>query len=384
MDLGVLKGEHDSSAGLRTLVVNAGSTSVKLTLVDEEEKVLSSKRLGPADDDLVDHLREFLKDGGPVDVVGHRIVHGGPKFTTATKITREVRIMLDNLNELAPLHNPPGLAGIDATKHLLSNVPQVACFDTSFHTTLSLQARTYAVPAEWMTRWGIRRYGFHGISCAWAAPRAAQILGRTTEGLRLVICHLGGGASATAVISGRSIDTTMGFTPLEGLVMATRPGDLDPGALLWALSHGLSVAEASEVLELGSGLLGLSAGRSDDVQDLLAARESGDEMADLAIAVYLHRLRAKIAAMTAALAGIEAVVFTGGVGENSAVIRREACVGMEWLGIKIDDHANDTVGVGDADISTPGAVVRALVIHSREDIQMARECRRLLDEGDIP
>ena len=380
MDIGVLKDLDGSAAGLRTLVVNAGSTSVKLSLVDEEDKVLSSKRLGPAGDDLVDHLREFLKDVGPVDIVGHRIVHGGPQFVTATKITREVRIALEKLNELAPLHNPPGLAGIDAAQHLLSNVPQVAFFDTIFHATLSPEAKTYAIPADWATKWGIRRYGFHGISCAWAVPRAAQILGRTTEGLRLVICHLGGGASATAVTNGRSIDTTMGFTPLEGLVMATRPGDLDSGALLWALGHGLSLAEASNVLEYGSGLLGLSGGRSDDMQELLVARASGDELAHLAIAVYLHRLRAKIAAMTAALAGIDAVVFTGGVGENSAVMRMEACADMEWLGIKIDDLANNAVGSDDADISTPGAMVRALVIHSREDVQMARECRQLLGE----
>jgi acetate kinase len=378
----VLKDLDGSAVGMRILVINAGSTSVKLSLVDEEEKVLSSKRLEPADEGLVGHLREFLKDAGPVNIVGHRIVHGGPKFTTATEVTRDVRKVLVGLNELAPLHNPPGLAGIDAVQQLIPDVPQVACFDTSFHVTLPSEARTYAIPSEWITKWGIRRYGFHGISCSWAAPRAAEILARPTEGLRLVICHLGGGASATAVLTGKSVDTTMGFTPVEGLVMATRPGDLDPGALLWALSHGLSVAEASNALELGSGLFGLSGRRSSDSRELLIARDSGDKLAKLAIAVYLHRLRAKIAAMVAATSGIDALVFTGGIGENSAVIRGEACANMKWLGIEIDDHANQLVGAADADISNVAAQVRTLVIHSREDLQIARECRQLYSGSD--
>jgi len=378
MDMVMLKERDGTTAGMRTLVINAGSTSVKISLVDENDEIVSSARLGPVDDGLVDHLREFLKDVGPVDMVGHRIVHGGPAFTTATEITRDVRKVLQNLNELAPLHNPPGLAGVDAVQQLLPNVRQVACFDTSFHVTLPPEAKTYAIPAEWMTKWGIRRYGFHGISCAWAAPRAAEILGRPTQGLRLVICHLGGGASATAVVSGRSVDTTMGFTPVEGLVMATRPGDLDPGALLWALSHGLSVAEASNALEFGSGLLGLSGKRSSDPQELLIARDSGDELAKLAIAVYLHRLRAKVAAMVAASEGIDALVFTGGIGEHNETIRKETCDEMAWLGIRLDDHANHLVGKVDADISTLDAKVRTLVIHSREEIHIARECRQLL------
>jgi len=372
---------RQSSSGVdtRTLVVNAGSTSVKISLIDGAERLILSKHLGPADEGLADHLRDFLEDAGPVDIVGHRIVHGGPQFTAATEVTPEVRKALEGLNELAPLHNPPGLAGIDAAQGLLPHVRQIACFDTSFHAMLPAKASTYAIPAEWITRWGIRRYGFHGISCAWAAPRAAEILGRPTEGVRLVICHLGGGASATAVIGGRSVDTTMGFTPIEGLVMATRPGDLDPGALIWALGQGLSVAEASDGLEHRSGLLGLSGGRSSQMPELLAAGNS-DESSSLAIAVYLHRLRAKIAAMMAATEGADAIVFTGGVGENSAEIRAQACAGMEWLGISIDEGANNMVGAKDADISTAGSLVRTLVVHSREDLQIARESRPFLGE----
>ncbi len=368
----------NSGVDRRTLVVNAGSTSVKISLLDKDDNVVLVKSIGPSDEHLVDHLREFLKDAGPIDMVGHRIVHGGPQFTTATEVTRDVRNALGELSELAPLHNPPGLAGIDAVNLLLPNVPQVACFDTSFHVTLSPEVKTYAIPTAWEREWGIRRYGFHGLSCAWAAPRTAEILGRSTEGLRLVICHLGGGASATAVVSGKSVDTTMGFTPMEGLVMGTRPGDLDVGALLWALGHGLSVAEASETLEFRSGLYGLSGKRSGDLPELFHARDSGDELAKLAIAVYLHRLRAKIAAMAAASSGIDALVFTGGVGEHSELIRKEACTEMKWLGIEIDENANNTVSEDDGDISTPGAQVRTLVIHAREEIQIARECRQLL------
>ena len=361
------------------LVVNAGSSSVKLRIVDGDDQLVASQDLGPPDDHLADHLGDFLHDAAAIDVVGHRVVHGGPRFTTAVLVDADVREALDGLNELAPLHNPPALAGIDATARLLAGVPQVACFDTGFHATLPPAATTYAVPADWVARWGIRRYGFHGISCAWAAPRSAALLGTPADRLRLVICHLGAGASASAIRGGRSADTTMGFTPLEGLVMATRCGDLDPGALLFAFDHGLGSAEASEDLEHRGGLLGISGGASGDMRELLAARAAGDEAARLAIAVYLHRLRAKIAAMAAATAGTDALVFTGGVGEGSGAIRAEACANLDWLGVTLDPSANDTVEDIDAEISGPGASVRTLVVHAREDLQIARECRQLLD-----
>jgi len=362
----------------RILVVNAGSESVKLSVIDGTDRLVAEKHLGPPDTLFAEQLKEFLDEVGVIDIVGHRVVHGGSMFTTATEITPKVRDELNQLNSLAPLHNPPALVAIDAIQNLLSKVRQIACFDTGFHVGLLPRAFTYAIPAEWNLRWGIRKYGFHGLSCAWSLNRAAQILGRPREKLRLVVCHLGGGASATAISDGKSVDTTMGFTPVEGLVMATRSGDFDPGALLWVLTQGLSVEEVSLAIEHRSGLLGLSGGGSDDMKKLLDARAIGDERAALAIEVYLHRLRAKVAAMIAAIEGIDALVFTGGVGENSAVIRAEATDGMRWLGVKVDNQKNKSVMDDDADISTLGASVRTLVVHSREDLQIAKECRQLL------
>jgi acetate kinase len=363
---------------MRVLVVNAGSSSVKLRIVDGDNQLVASKDLGPPDDSFEEHLGEFVPDAGSLDVVGHRVVHGGPRFTSPVLVDAMVREGLDRLNELAPLHNPPALAGIDAAERLFVGVPQVACFDTGFHATLPEAATTYAVPAEWVARWGVRRYGFHGLSCAWALRRTAELLHRPVDRLRLVVCHLGSGASASAIGGGRSADTTMGFTPLEGLVMATRCGDLDPGALLFALDHGLGVDEASDALEHRSGLLGISGGASSDMRQLLAARAEGDALAELAISVYLHRLRAKIAAMAAATAGTDALIFTGGVGEGSGSIRAEACASLEWLGITLDQMANEAVGDADADISAPEAAVRTLVVHAREDLQISHECRHLL------
>jgi acetate kinase len=363
---------------MRVLVVNAGSSSVKLRIVDRADQLVASRDLGPPGDHLTDQLGDFLFDAAGIDVVGHRVVHGGSLFTNAVLVNAGVRQALDGLNELAPLHNPPALAGIDAVGRLLVGVPQVACFDTGFHASLPPAATTYAVPADWVARWGIRRYGFHGISCAWAAHRSAELLGVPANRLRLVICHLGSGASASALSGGCSADTTMGFTPLEGLVMATRCGDLDPGALLFALDHGLATAEASDDLEHRAGLLGISGGVSADMRQLLAARAAGEEPARLAIAVYLHRLRAKIAAMAAATAGTDALVFTGGVGEGSGAIRAEACADLDWLGVTVDQEANDAVADTDAEISALGASVRTLVVHAREDLQIARECRQLL------
>jgi acetate kinase len=363
---------------MRALVVNAGSSSVKLRVVDDDDQLLTSRDLGPPDDHLAEQLGDFVHDAGVLDVVGHRVVHGGSLFTSSVLVDADVREALDSLNELAPLHNPPALAGIDAASRLLAGVPQVACFDTAFHASLPPAATRYAIPERWVARWGIRRYGFHGISCAWASRRAAELLDRPVDRLRLVICHLGAGASATALIGGRSADTTMGFTPLEGLVMATRCGDLGPGALLFALDHGLDLSEATEDLEHRSGLLGI-AGSTGDMRQLLAAREAGDEAAGLAIAVYLHRLRAKIAGMAAATAGTDALVFTGGVGEGSGIIRTEACAGLDWLGVNLDQEANNAVDAADTEISARCASVRTLVDPAREDLQIAHECRKLLD-----
>jgi acetate kinase len=364
---------------VRVLVVNAGSLSVKLRVVDERDQVVAGTDLGPPDDRLAAQLGDFVAPlAGEIDVAGHRVVHGGPRYTNAVLIDDATRTDLAGLLELAPLHNPPALAAIDAVRAILPGVPSVACFDTAFHAGLSSDAAAYAVPAEWVTRWGIRRYGFHGLSCAWATRRTAELLSQPADELRTVICHLGGGASVSAVVGGRSVDTSMGFTPMEGLVMATRCGDLDPGVLLWVLQHGLTVSEANDALEHRSGLLGLAGGSSSDMRRLLAGRADGDELAGRAIGVYVHRLRAKIAAMVAAMQGADVLVFTGGVGEHSAPIRAEACGGLAWLGAVIDASTNDAVGDADVEISAVGAAVRTIVVHAREDLQVARECRTVL------
>jgi acetate kinase len=365
------------------LVVNAGSQSVKLRVVADDDRVTAARDLGPPDHSPAAQLGEFLAEAGTIDAVGHRVVHGGRQFTAPVLVDANVRRALDELRELAPLHLPPALAAIDAVRDLAPDLPAVACFDTAFHASLPDAAAAYAVPSDWVARWGIRRYGFHGLSCAWALGRSAQLLGRSIDQQRVVVCHLGGGASVTATAGGHSVDTTMGFTPLEGLVMSTRGGDLDPGILLWALRHGLSVADLGDALEHRSGLLGLSDGRSNDLRALLAARTEGNSTATLAVSVYLHRLRAKIAAMMAATEGTDVLVFTAGVGEHSSAIRAECCAGLAWLGVAIDEPANAAVADDDADISVPDAVVRTLVIHAREELVIARECRDVL-AGSLP
>jgi acetate kinase len=363
---------------VRILVVNAGSTSLKLRLVESDDRVTDSVDLPPPGDSLTDDLRLFLTAAGPVDSIGHRVVHGGPKFSRPTVIDDSVRAALEETIDLAPLHNPPALAAIDALRRLAPELPAVACFDTAFHSTLESQAASYALPAAWVDRWGLRRYGFHGLSCEWSTGRAAALLGRSVASLRLVICHLGGGASVTAVAGGRSVDTTMGFTPTEGLVMATRPGDVDPGAIAWLTLRGVAPNELVEALEKRSGLLALSGGSTGDMRALLERRASGDAAAILAVDVYLHRLRAKIAAMTAATDGTDTIIFTAGVGENASEIRKSACEHLGWLGAALDTDANDAVASDDIDISRDGSSVRILVIHAREELVVAAGCRSAL------
>lgn len=354
-------------------MVNAGSSSLKLRVVGADDGVEAGDDL-PAPQHEEERLRAFLDRAGPVDAVAHRVVHGGDRFAEAVVVDDDAYRALRLLDDLAPLHNPAAREGMDVLRGLLPAVPQVACFDTSFHRHLPAAAATYAIPASWRAA-GVRRFGFHGLSYAWSAGRAADLLGRTDR--RLVICHLGSGASAAAVSAGRSVDTTMGFTPLEGLVMSTRSGDVDPGAVTWVEKHlGLTPAAAERALDQDSGLAAL--GGSGDMRELLERRRSGDERAAAAIEVYLHRLRAKIASMAAALSGVDALVFTGGVGEHSADIRAEACAGLGWLGVAIDARANREVTGADADISAPGAAATTLVVHAREEIQAARETRRLL------
>ncbi len=360
------------------LVVNAGSTSLKLRIVERDDRVTETVDCDPPGDSVEDDLRRFLASAGPLDAIGHRVVHGGTRFTHPVVIDAPIRAELEKMNDLAPLHNPAALAAIDALSHLKPDVPAVACFDTAFHTSLEPAASSYALPTAWVERWHLRRYGFHGLSCEWSASRAAVLLQRPVGSLRLVICHLGGGASVTATAGGRSVDTTMGFTPTEGLVMATRPGDVDPGAIAWVASHGVAPHELADALERQSGLLALSGGLTGDMRELLQHRAHGDRAAILAVDVYVHRLRAKIAAMAAATDGTDAVVFTAGVGENSDEIRAGACDHLEWIGLSLDPDANRAVGSDDADISQDGSKVRTLVIHAREELVVAAGCRAAL------
>jgi acetate kinase len=360
---------------VRVLVVNAGSSSLKLDLLDADDRTLATREL-PAPRAVLsaDALRDALDDGmADCDVVGHRIVHGGERFRAAVRIDPAVEADLRGLVGLAPLHQPKSLAALDAVSAALPNVPAVACFDTAFHATLPPAASTFALPAAWRERWGLRRYGFHGLSHAWIARRAPDLLGRGPAGLRIVSCHLGAGASLCAIEGGRSVDTTMGFTPLDGLVMATRSGSVDPGLVLWLLEHtDLSERDLADALEHDSGLVGLAG--TADMSVVVERAGAGDRSAGLALDVYLHRLRAGIAAMGAALGGLDAVVFTGGVGEHASAVRAGAVDGLGFLGLAIDAERNRGFS-GDCDVSADGAPVRTLVIRAREDLEIARESR---------
>jgi len=368
---------------MNVLVVNAGSSSLKLRVLDDADSTVTSTQLerweGEAD---VHSLADFIRSAGQVDAVGHRIVHGGQRFTGPAHLDDATIGELETLTDLAPLHQPRSLAGVRAVRSVVPDLPAVGCFDTAFHTTLPEPAATYPVPAEWRERWGIRRYGFHGLSHAYAARRAAELVDQPMQRLRVVSCHLGAGASACAVANGRSVDTTMGFTPLEGLVMATRSGSIDPGLLIWLQQHGgLGVAELSDALEHRSGLAGLArgsqAGGSGDMRDVRTAMESGDAAAELAFHVYIHRLRAAIAAMAAALNGLEVLVFTGGVGEHDPAVRSAAATGLDFLGVRLDETAN-AAATGDADIGDREAATRTVVVTAREDLEIVRQVRGLL------
>jgi acetate kinase len=326
---------------VRVLVANAGSSSLKLSLLDSDDSELWRG-------DSAEQLSDLPQRP---DVVGHRIVHGGERFRSAVRLDPEVLAALHELTALAPLHQPKSLEAIEVVSSALPDVPGVACFDTAFHATLPPAAATYALPREWRERYGVRRYGFHGLSHAYAAGQARE---RLPDARRVVTCHLGAGASLCAVLDGRSVDTTMGFTPLEGLAMATRSGSVDPGLLLWLLDQaGVAPRDMAEALEHESGMKGL-AGTS-DMRELL---ERDDAEARLAVDVYIHRLRAGIGAMAASLGGLDALVFTGGVGEGSARIRELACTGLAHLGVP--EH------------------VEVLVVRAREDLEIARQARELL------
>jgi acetate kinase len=341
---------------MRVLVVNAGSSSLKVDLVAAGRRVATYDGLPPV--------------VPQVDAVGHRIVHGGVDFVDPVVVDDEVERRLRDLVDLAPLHQPKSLHGLDAARRLLPDVPHVACFDTAFHATLPPVAYTFALPPEWRSHWGVRRYGFHGLSHAWAARRTRQL---APAARRVVTAHLGAGASLAAVLDGRSVDTTMGFTPMDGLVMATRSGSVDPGLLMWLEEHErLAPRDVAHSLEHRSGLLGLSG--TADMAELLGRR---DPAAELALEVYTYRLAGSVAAITVGLGGLDALVFTGGVGEHAGEVRRRAAVRLDHLGVRVDDGLN-AAAEPDADITAEGGGVRVLVVAAREDLEIAAGVERVL------
>ena len=365
------------AAGL-TLVVNAGSSSCKLRLLGHDDAVLRTADLPAIEGSDAGVVGDAIARWPTPGAVGHRVVHGGTRFAAPVVLDGDAIAGIESLTPLAPLHQPRSLAAIHAVRAALPALPHVAAFDTAFHATLPAAAVTYAIPAEWRSL-GVRRYGFHGLSHAYASRRAATLAGRTGDAaFRVVTCHLGAGSSLAAVLGGRSVDTTMGFTPLEGLVMATRSGTIDPGIVTWLIERqGVAAADVTDALEHRSGLLALAG--TDDMRDVLARARDGDAEATLALDVYVHRLRTSIGAMAASLGGVDAVVFTGGVGERSARVRALAADGLAFLGVAVDDAANDAAtGSADAEISDAGARVRTFVIAAREDVEIARQVREAL------
>lgn len=318
---------------------------------------------------------QTINDLTEIDIVGHRVVHGGQEYQQSTLISPDVKEAIARLSVFAPVHNPVNLEGIEAIENILGNVPQIAVFDTAFHAQLPPAAFVYPGPYEWLEN-GIRRYGFHGISHQYCARQAADILGRDLSDLRLISCHLGNGCSLAAIRGGLSVDTTMGFTPLEGLMMGSRSGSIDPGILIHLLKQSDFTAEKlDDLLNRNSGLKGIS-GVSSDMRQLVQAIAQGNQRAQLALDIYIHRLRAGIGAMLASLGGLDALIFTAGVGENSPVVRAAACEAFGFMGLKLDGEKNQQSPV-DQDIAAVDSAVRVLVIHTQEDWEIARECWKL-------
>ena len=361
------------------LVADAGSSSFHLAVLDADDRVVASRDFDAPPDEGADRMiRSFLDDAPAVDACGHRVVHGGPDVTHPTAVDQTVRARLQAAVGLAPLHMPPALAALDAARALLPGVPHVACPDTAFHRQLPEPARTYALPRELTRRHGLRRYGFHGLSYAHALRRTTELLGASPTDLQLLLTHLGGGCSACAVRNGRSVDTTMGMTPSEGLPMSSRSGTVDPGMLLWLQDEtGMDPRRTARLLDRESGLLGVS-GTSGDTRDLVRARADGDPDAALALAVLTLGVRRGLAAMAASLDRVDALVFTGEIGQDQPEVREEVAAGLRVLGIEggltaVDDPREPTV------VSRPGATVPVLVVPTGEIHEVARQTRACLE-----
>jgi acetate kinase len=368
---------------MRVLIVNAGSSSLKHALVDASTATVLRRgeerwEPGAGAGRHAGALRAALADagaggaGGEAEAIGHRVVHGGERFIGPVHIDPGVRRDIAALQALAPLHTRAALEGIDAASAALPDLPQVACFDTAFHHDLPPAAATYALPQEWTERFGLRRYGFHGLNVGFCHQRALRELG-AERSRRLVVCHLGSGCSVTAVLDGRSVDTTMGFTPLEGLPMATRSGSIDPGLLLHLLASGIGHEELDEALNHRSGLLGLCGLHG--VREVERAAIAGDEPAQLAFDVLVRAVSSAVAAMTTSLRGLDALVFTAGAGEGSSLLRARVCARLAHLGVCLDVVHNAR---NEAQIGAPDAAVATLVVAAGEELVIARETARLL------
>lgn len=400
---------------MKILVINAGSSSIKYQLFHMPEAEVLAKghveRIGEAGSKLVhtsdahpkqihetpveDHQRAVelildalvapdtgvIADIAEIAAVGHRVVHGGEKFTGSVVIDDEVIASIEEFADLAPLHNPANLTAIRAAQSKLPRVPQVACFDTAFHTTIPRTAYTYALPYEFYEKYRIRRYGFHGTSHRYVARRAAELLGKGKYDVNLITCHLGNGCSITAVKNGRSVDTSMGMTPLEGLVMGTRTGDFDPAIIFYLNRKGHDVDELKTICNKSSGLLGLS-GESNDMRTLTELAASGHERAQLALDIFAYRVKKYIGAYTAALGTLDAVVFTGGIGENAVEMRAAICADLGQIGIELDETINAQVTGDEADIAADTSAVRILVIPTDEEQAIAKDTFKLVGANE--
>ncbi|MDR5658303.1 acetate kinase [Serpentinicella sp. ANB-PHB4] len=396
---------------MKVLVLNCGSSSLKYQLINMEnegvEAIGIAERIGIEGsfvkheatgkekvviedtmdnhkaaikivlDALIDPNHGAIKSMDEIGAVGHRVVHGGEKFSGSVVITQEVKNALEECSDLAPLHNPPNLMGINACEEILPNVPMVAVFDTAFHQTMPESSYIYALPYEYYEKYGIRRYGFHGTSHKYVSDRAASMLGKPLEDLKLITCHLGNGASIAAVKNGQSIDTTMGFTPLEGLAMGTRCGDIDPAIVTFIMEkENMSVSEINNLVNKKSGVLGIS-GVSSDFRDIENEAAEGNKRAQLALDVYYNKVKKYIGSFAAEMGGVDAVVFTAGLGENSAIARAAICENLEFLGIKIDEERNNVRGK-ETVVTTDDSTVKVLLIPTNEELTIARETVNLI------
>jgi acetate kinase len=391
---------------MKVLVINAGSSSLKYQLIDMTtetplaiglcerigikdsiitQKRLDGKKLEKVTDfpnhkvaleeslrTLIDPEYGVIKSMSEINAVGHRVVHGGEKFTSSALITKDVEKAIKDCFELAPLHNPPNMMGINAAEEIIPGLPNVAVFDTAFHMTIPKYAYIYALPYSMYEKYGIRKYGFHGTSHFYVARRAAAMLGKPEKDVKVITCHLGNGSSITAVKGGKSVETTMGFTPLEGVAMGTRCGSIDPAVVPFMMEkEGLSTRDVDNLMNKKSGVLGVS-GISNDFRDLDEAASKGNERAELALEIFAYKIKKVIGEYSAVLNGPDAIVFTAGIGENSASIRKRILSDLDGIGIKIDEEKNKIRGQ-EIDIATPDSKIRVLVIPTNEELTIARD-----------